>query len=113
MKLEKFKEVLDTIRKTDNDIETLRKLGIDIIDTELCKSYWALQALAFTEAYGEDGWDWISWALYDAPRLLEKSKKSGNEEKEYFAWEKDGTPIDLSTDEKLWEYVEKNYNQRE
>ena len=57
MKLEKFKEVLDTIRKTDNDIETLRKLGIDIIDTELCKSYWVLQALAFTEAYGEDGWD--------------------------------------------------------
>ena len=28
MKLEKFKEVLDTIRKTDNDIETLRKLVI-------------------------------------------------------------------------------------
>lgn len=112
MELEKFKKIINTIRETDNDIESLRKLGIDVIDTAMCKAYWELQSLAFTEAYGEEGWDWISWALYDAPNLLEMNKKKGIEE-EVHAWEKDGTPIDLSTDEKLWEYVEKNYNKRE
>ena len=106
MEFQKFKKIIDIIRETDKSMNTLGDMGIVMIDSVLCKAYWELESLAFTEAYGEGGWEWIAWYLYDSPHMVEKETDN-----EVHAWRKDGSPIDLSNDEKLWEYLEAEFGQ--
>lgn len=104
MTFENFKKALDTIRKYNNLVDRLSELGIEMEIDE----FYSITAVLFEEIYGKEGFNWIDWYLYEQPHFLDLIKKEGDKP-EYHAWEADGTPIDLSTDEKLWKMLEAEY----
>lgn len=101
-----FKNVLDAVREIDKFIDQAQKLGIDMVDSPLFDNLSVLLKVSMTEAYTENGYDWVSWYLYELP-MLKQHRKEG--EKEEYAWDENKKPIDMSSDEALWKYLEKEY----
>lgn len=94
MKLEVFKEIIETIKAQSEKSHELYKLGVDLIEfTEPYDKIWSLLLKAY---YGSDGEDWISWFLFDRDSL------SGDPNQ---AWDENGNPIcyDIPS---LWSHVE-------
>lgn len=108
MKLETFKKILDNIRKRDELINKLGELGFDLSDNPIIDTVIGTEELFFITIYGEEGMDWVYWYLYEQPEFQKKINEEGSKP-EYHAWDADGNPMDLSTDEKIWEMLEKDY----
>lgn len=110
MKFEQFKKVLDTIRDFDKSITAIEGLNISMIDSNICTDFWALQESFFSEVYTKEGYEWISYYLYEIPLLEEKAKKKGKSTNDGWAKYENGNPIDLSSDEALWNFLENNFS---
>ena len=110
MKFEQFKKVLDTIRDFDKTITAIEGLNICMIDSNICTDFWTLQELLFGEVYTKEGYEWISYYLYEIPLLEEKDKKKGESTNDGWAKYENGNPIDLSSDEALWNFLENNFS---
>ena len=110
MKFENFKKVLDTIRDFDKTITVIEGLNIGMIDSNICTDFWTLQELLFSEVYTKEGYEWISYYLYEIPLLEEKAKKKGESTNDGWAKYENGNPIDLSSDEALWNFLENNFS---
>lgn len=95
-----FKELLDKSREAGEFIDEAQKLRIDLIETPLFDAFSWFELKLYEEAFGEEASDLITWYLYEKPMLGE-----GNH-----MFEKDGTPIDMETDEDLWNYIVNNYS---
>jgi hypothetical protein len=109
MTLDNFKKVLDDIRKRDALLEKLNDLGFDFtFDNPFMDSVIDAEEIFFETIYTKEGVDWIYWYLYEQPEFLKRVKEDGDKP-EYHAWDAEGNPMDLSTDEKLWEMLEKDY----
>jgi len=95
MKFEDFKKLLNKIEKQEKVIDDLYKRKIDLLN--FVDPYNDIVRDLVTEIYGKDGYDWISWFVYDN----EMGKRK------FEAWDEDGNVIcqDLKG---LWEYLEKN-----
>ena len=106
MKLEDFKKAIEDSRKFERVIDIADTVGIDLVESKLSEAFWDLERILFTEAYGVEGYDWIEWYLYDCPNRIDGE---GQEGEEAMAHDADGNPIDFSSDEKLWQYLEKEY----
>ena len=93
MTLEKFTEVIDSLKKTGEDLNKLYKLNVDLV--EFVEPYETIISRLIKEIYGEEGYDWFSWFCYD--------RDFG--EKELGAWDENENPIcyDIKS---LWEYLE-------
>ena len=110
MELEKFKKVLDTIRDFDKTISAIEDLNIGMIDSNICTDFWELQELFLSEVYTKEGYEWISYYLYEIPLLEEKAKKKGESTNDGVAKDENGNRIDLSSDEALWNFLENNFS---
>ena len=110
MKFEQFKKVLDTIRDFDKTITAIEGLNIGMIDSNICTDFWTLQELFFSEVYTKEGYEWISYYLYEIPLLEEKAKKNGESTNDGWAKDENGNSIDLSSDETLWNFLENNFS---
>lgn len=110
MKFENFKKVLDTIRDFDKTITAIEDLNIGMIDSNICTDFWTLQELLFSEVYTKEGYEWISYYLYEIPLLEEKAKKNGESTNDGWAKDENGNRIDLSSDEALWNFLENNFS---
>ena len=110
MKFENFKKVLDTIRDFDKTITAIEGLNIGMIDSDICTDFWTLQELFFSEVYTKEGYEWISYYLYEIPLLEEKAKKNGESTNDGWAKDENGNSIDLSSDEALWNFLENNFS---
>lgn len=104
MDFKRFKKTLDAIRDIDVFMDGASKLGINMIETPLYDSLTTIYKGAFVDSYGEDGFDWIMWYLYEKPNMVKKDT-DGKEIPN--AWDHDGKPIDTSTDEAIWSFLEK------
>ena len=93
MTLEKFTEVIDSLKKTGEDLNKLYKLNVDLV--EFVEPYETIISRLIKEIYGDEGYDWFSWFCYD--------RDFG--EKELGAWDENENPIcyDIKS---LWEYLE-------
>ena len=111
MEYSNFAMLLDCERRFNKVLNALSSIGIDVIESESYKIVCDLEHVALVEAYGSEGYDWVEWYLYDAPHML--NKDDGEAHGKSLAWDVDGNPIDFSSDEKLWEYLEKEYNKKE
>jgi hypothetical protein len=96
MTYENFLSIILKLKKQGRQVSNLYKQKIDLI--EFTDPYNTIIAALFTEIYGEEGWDWISWFCYD------------NEygEKGLQAWDENKEPICHSF-LTLWEHLEKNH----
>ena len=110
MELEKFKKVLDTIRDFDKTISAIEDLNIGMIDSNICTDFLELQELFLSELYTKEGYEWISYYLYEIPLLEEKAKKKGESTNDGWAKDENGNRIDLSSDEALWNFLENNFS---
>ena len=110
MKFEQFKKVLDTIRDFDKSISAIEGLNISMIDSNICTDFWTLQESFFSEVYTKEGYEWISYYLYEIPLLEEKAKKKGKSTNDGWAKYENGDRIDLSSDEALWNFLENNFS---
>lgn len=101
MVFEDFKKHIEAIQFIDNYRSKLYELGIDVENKELDS---AVNTLAFgwvLDLYGEEGHDWVTWWLYELPGL---KKRHG--EREAFAYNPDGSPINLDTIDDLYKFLE-------
>ena len=109
MNFETFKMLLDQQRKVDSFLDQMYKMGVDLIDCEVFNTTTPLTKEIFKLSYGEKEWeyvyDWFTWYLYELPSMKAhpdklKSSKSG---KEGYAWDENGEPIDVDSDEGFFE----------
>ena len=70
-----FKNVLDAVREIDKFIDQAQKLGINMVDSPLFDNLSVLLKVSMTEAYTENGYDWVSWYLYELPMLKNTVKR--------------------------------------
>jgi hypothetical protein len=97
MTLEKFTEIIDSLKKTDEDLNKLYKLNVDL--TEFVEPYQLIVSKLLREIYGDEGYDWFSWFCYE--------RDFG--EKELGAWDENNNPICYDV-ESLWQYLESLQN---
>ena len=126
MTYENFIEQLLAYRKFYRDTSKLYEMGFDFMEGKfkLTEPVDMMLKSCIKSHYGEQGWDWVSWFIYEsdwgekdwgkAPSYkknqdgsYEQIKKSEEEEK-YGAFDENGNPICYSY-ESLWEYLEKNF----
>ena len=100
MTFEKFNKAIDVIKKSDEFVNTLNKVHLEIFETPIADALYYFQKEYFTEVYGSEGYDWISWFLYE--------KMEAKNPEEFKAWDSDGNEI-LRNLEELYHYLEENY----
>jgi hypothetical protein len=95
MTLDVFTKMIDGINERDAKIHELYKLGVDLINLDEEYHRDVTQPL-FLEAFGEKGWDWISWFIYERP--------SFRKDRDHHATDENGNPIcyDIPS---LFEYI--------
>jgi hypothetical protein len=98
MTYEKFDKIVNAIKENSENIHELYKKKIDLI--EFVDPYEKIIAELIEEIYGEEGYDWFSWFVYE----IDESKVSKENPR---AWDKDDNPICYDR-KSLWEYLEAN-----
>lgn len=123
MTYETFSKILESYRKYDTNTLKYYSLGIDLGkgEYEILTQVETIFQESIKSHYGEQGWDWVSWFVYESDwgekdwsksptykknqdGSYEQIKKSEEEEK-YGAFDENGNPICYSY-ESLWEYLE-------
>jgi len=97
MKYEDFEKVLSMMNEQDSKVHQLYKNKIDI--AEFLDPYHAIITMLFKEIYGEHGYDWISWFVYENG-FGYAGLEAYDENKNLICQDVKG----------LWEYIEKNHS---
>jgi hypothetical protein len=122
-----FIQILLACKKFWEDISSLHDLGFDLMEGKynLTHPFGLMLQASIESHYGKDGWDWVSWFIYESDygqRDWSQSdtysiKEDGTRElvhKEgedrFGAYDENGNPICYSF-ESLWEYLEKEQKQ--
>lgn len=100
MNYKDFEEVINRMISQSNKLHAASALKIDL--SEAFEDYEVALHFLWKQVLTEEGYDWLSWYLYD------KDGISGNPRKHLQAWDHDEKEIcqDLKA---LWEYLKK-YN---
>jgi hypothetical protein len=93
MTQETFTELIGKLKSNSDAIHKAYKLNIDLY--EFADPWENIIALLLKECFTEDGYDMISWWVYENGRA---------------AWDEKGEPIPLDTEEQLYNFlVEEGY----
>lgn len=87
-----FRKAIDAIKKIETTLDKFSALKCELFETDL-NNYGVLMDILFRQSFNEEQIDTIYWWLYES--------KDG--EGMYM----DGEPIDLSTAEKLYDFLTK------
>ena len=71
-----FKEFVESSQKITEFFDNCYKIGIDIHD-KVRDNIGHIEYLLIKENFGEDGYGWFTWWMYDLPSL-KKSKPNNN-----------------------------------
>lgn len=108
MEKETFLKIVDALKRTDDNIDLLRKIGIDVIDSHFLNDIYFLANYIIKKEYKENGLDWFLWWVYELPDI----KKRMNS-KDVYAKDSKGNPIILDNAEQLYEFLEKELKNAE
>jgi hypothetical protein len=95
MELKEFEEFISLINKADERNSLLYDAGIDTL--EYSDIYHSIISKLGEKVFGSDGWDWVSYYLYEIPLFKEG--------KDFYATRKDGSPIYLRNSEELYTFL--------
>jgi hypothetical protein len=98
MKLETFKKIIQKLEMLRERSSKLYDLGIDILNYE--EPYHEFFTIMLKEIFGEEGYDWISWYLYE---------RVGFDGRVLQAWDENENEI-CNNIESLWEEINKLKN---
>lgn len=124
MQYSSFLSLIMGFKKISEDCSELHDIGLDVIDGKYKITETAEKILSgvFTAEYGEEGWEWVSWFIFEN-NYGEKDWSSrpcydseGNllyekGEVRYGATDEKGNPICYSY-ESTWEYLEDNHKKK-
>lgn len=125
MECKQFVTQLIEYRKFYKDISKLHDMGFDFMEGkfQLTSPVDKMLQLTIESHYGEDGWQWVQWFIFEsdygerdwgAAPLVEQNEDGTSEiikeagEDRFGAYDENGEPICYSH-ESLWEYLEKNH----
>lgn len=93
---ENFLKVVNALISINVETNKLSKLGIDAIESPIISNAEDIAIAFLSEAYNQDGTDWIMWWIYekDGDPTLQAFDENGNEI--------------IRTIDELYEYVETN-----
>jgi hypothetical protein len=121
MTYEHFLQVILHYKKFSEDISSLYDIGFDLMEGKYTLTYPVEKILeaSIKSYYGEQGWDWVNWFIYESEygqrdwsasnpiKVLHTDESvSEREISPYGAQDEDGNPICYSY-ESLWQYLEK------
>lgn len=96
--LKSFKKAIELCQKVNKDCDKLSEVGFDVIDSGMFDGFHRMMTLYLESWLTEDGIEWVEWWLYELPNLKDEDKPH--------AQYADGTPIDISTIEKLYNFLQ-------
>lgn len=99
-----FKEFVESSQKITEFFDNCYKIGIDI--HKVRDNIGHIEYLLIKENFGEDGYGWFTWWMYDLPSLKKSSPNDNH------AFESDGTPIKLDTVDDLYDFLLENYSNK-
>jgi hypothetical protein len=125
MEYKQFLEQLIGYRKFSRDISDLYDIGFDLDSGKfnLVGPVLTMLQSSIESHYGEDGWEWTSWFIFESdygekdwsssPTYKENEdgsfvKVNDKGEVRFGAYDENGEPICYSH-ESLWEHLEKNH----
>ena len=100
--LKDFKEFIESSQKITEFFDNCYKAGIDIHD-RIRDNIGHIEYLLIKENFGEEGYGWFTWWMYELPSLRESSPNDNH------AFESDGTPIKLDNIDDLYNFLLENY----
>ena len=100
MEYKNFKLAVDAVRKLDKFMDKAGDIGINLIDSPFYDFEASMIKSLFAEIYGEDGEEWIEYYLWEVPFIKEPKAKQ------------DGEPVDLTSDESFYKFLEEKYGKR-
>jgi hypothetical protein len=100
MEYSEFKKVLQEYRDTNKDISDLYDIGVNILDGKYAigESYYTLFKSLIESHYGELGFDWVEWFIFESKYGEDKTMNATD----------NGKRICYST-KSLWKFLEKNH----
>lgn len=100
-----FKEFVESSQKITEFFDNCYKIGIGIHD-KVRDNIGHIEYLLIKENFGEDGYGWFTWWMYDLPSLKKSSPNDNH------AFNSDGTPIKLDTVDDLYDFLLENYSNK-
>jgi hypothetical protein len=121
MQYSSFLSLIMGFKKISEDCSELHDIGLDVMDGKykMTETVEKILSGVFTGEYGEEGWEWVSWFIFESDYGRKDWSASpcydseGNllyekGEVRYGAIGENGNPICYSY-ESTWEYLEKNH----
>lgn len=97
---QEFINLVNSAVETEDYIESLYDLKIDVMDSPLYENAWNAFTKFMKAMYGEELEDIISWWVCEARHNTEDCM-----------WDKDKTPIPMKTADDLWNYIQSEINE--
>ncbi len=98
MDCEKFKDLLDRMRKFDEYMVEAHGLGIDLYESPIYENIMILFKDYIDAVFVENGSDWVYYYLYEYPCVKKENSATP------VAWQ-DEEPVDMSSDEAFYEWL--------
>ena len=81
MKFKEFKQVIELLKKVSDRAHNAYQIGIDLMDYD--EEYHKAITILMKSIFEEEGYDWISWYLYERDgfdgKVLSANDADGNE----------------------------------
>lgn len=81
MKFQEFKNIIQSLEKSRDRTHSAYQLGIDLMNYD--EDYHITIGILLKEVFQEEGYDWISWFLYERNsfngKILSATDAEGNE----------------------------------
>jgi hypothetical protein len=96
MEFQEFNDIVSSIERVDERDRKLYELGFDAIN--LSDMHNSIISRLMHEIFGEEGWNWIQYYLYEMPLFKDDGK-------DFFAHREDGSPIYLRNTAELYSFL--------
>lgn len=90
-------ELIETVEKFNEALDSFHNVGIDIYDSHLVESFNKLEDMFMKANFTEEGVDWIYWYLYERISLVTGEVLA--------CYDENGKEFFVENPEDLWELV--------
>jgi hypothetical protein len=92
MTLEQFKKLIDLHRQVRKELSELNDMGFDFFEGafKLSDHFENMMEIVVTTNFGELGWEWVSWFIYETAYQSNKKYEAYDENSELICQDVEG-----------------------
>jgi hypothetical protein len=92
MTLEQFKKLIDLHRQVRKDLGELHDIGVDLFEGryKISDHFENMMEIFVTTNFGELGWEWVSWFIYETDYQSGKKYEAYDENAELICQDVEG-----------------------